>query len=633
MTAQEKINNIYGFDFPSDFFLFHKFIKRIEGDDKLKGKYDQGLGLLSMYPGPPFAIFDDDFNTEQKDIIETGRFAADPPEFFTVLYGDTDGLHWGYYIDEPSAAQPTFWVASYYAKDAFSIGANNRTLFEESRERLESYYQNHVDDLISKNDEEELVYAKEQVRLLERLREILMEYETGDRKEVGRKYEEKYRDSYPRKTIASTRCDIGIVADESLFRPLPGKDKFKIWNYHPNETEAQQLHEMALEAIAQGFPATALKIGKDLWIYQEYNRITHEILHAAYTSMGRLILSGILEKYCMAKGILHTPEFQAELEQADTLEILDLSYKKIADLPEEISRFKPLKILFLSGNELDYLPEGIGHLSQLEFLGLTNNNFIEAPEIIGQLERLKTLHLSKNAITELPDSFIGLKNLEELHLEHTRLSEFPMVICSLKKLKKLIITGSRFSALPDELNQLENLEELEIRSASGNWIMEFPQKLDNLKRLKKLRFYSKYNDNHPPFPLSFCDLINLEELEVSRFFEYPNEMTRLNNLTYLKINNYQLTAFPEVIFTLKNLKKLHASCCRLEGIPENISALQALEDIYLHGNKIKKIPEALALLPNLKDFNIGFNELPKKEIKKLETMLPNVNIVCGNQHV
>ncbi|MGB1216853.1 MAG: ADP-ribosylation family protein, partial [Saprospiraceae bacterium] len=138
MTAQNQIKNIYGFDFPSDFFSFYKFIERINNDKELVGEYNKGLGLLGMYPGKIFDVFNSDFNSRNLDLIKEGRYEADPPEFFTVLQGDTDGLHWGYYFDAPSTQTVELWVASYYARDAFSISANNHTLFEEAREQLES---------------------------------------------------------------------------------------------------------------------------------------------------------------------------------------------------------------------------------------------------------------------------------------------------------------------------------------------------------------------------------------------------------------------------------------------------------------------------------------------------------------
>src|SRR5439155_1451794 len=64
------------------------------------------------------------------------RYALDPPEFFTALAGDTDKLHWGYYLDDPGAG-PSGCVAYYYAADAFDLSVGGDTLFEAVRLELE----------------------------------------------------------------------------------------------------------------------------------------------------------------------------------------------------------------------------------------------------------------------------------------------------------------------------------------------------------------------------------------------------------------------------------------------------------------------------------------------------------------
>lgn len=632
--AKEHIRNIYGFDFPEDFFLFYEFAQRLADHPDLQGTYDKGLGLLNMSLMSPFRVFEPDFDPNEKDIIEDARHQADPPEFFTVLGGHTDGLHWGYYVDMPSENQPVFWVASYYSRDSYSISAGNHTLFQEARDELESSYQSYQHTLKTDQDEEELAYAAEKIKQLDIIRPILMEYETAERTETGKIYEYEYgfgNTFAERITIADTRCGMGIVAEKELYRPLPGPDMFKIWNYYPNEAMAHWLQEQAFNAIEEGFPATALKIAKDLWIYNEYNRITHEIMHAAYGALGRPILQKVLKKYCMAKSLLDDPDFQHALQTADRQTELYLTWKKISDLPADIAQFKNLKHLDLAGNELDCLPDEIGQLSQLESLDLMCNNFNTVPEVIGQLRQLKVLKLSTNGILELPDVLHQLENLEELYLANTRFWTFPKVICSFKKLKKLVITRSKFSAIPDELNQLEQLEELEIRAGTDTPIITFPKSLSNLKRLKTLKFSSYYDDDYPPFPAAFCELENLEALEIARFFDYPAAFANLQKLTYLKIGNYRLTAFPKVIFKLKNLKKLYASCCRIAALPEELGQLQALEKIHLHGNRISKIPAVLAQLPNLKHFNIGYNDLPKSEVERLKALLPNVKLTYGHQ--
>ena len=59
------------------------------------------------------------------------RYYLDPPEFFTVLAGNVDRLHYGYYLDDPADGRGC--VASYYADDAFELSADGDDLFEAVR--------------------------------------------------------------------------------------------------------------------------------------------------------------------------------------------------------------------------------------------------------------------------------------------------------------------------------------------------------------------------------------------------------------------------------------------------------------------------------------------------------------------
>jgi Leucine-rich repeat (LRR) protein len=67
------------------------------------------------------------------------------------------------------------------------------------------------------------------------------------------------------------------------------------------------------------------------------------------------------------KGIKHLKlsdnltEFPTEiLELADTLEILDLSFNKLKQLPVDFNKLKHLKIAFFSDNLFEELPEVLG---------------------------------------------------------------------------------------------------------------------------------------------------------------------------------------------------------------------------------------------------------------------------------
>lgn len=118
MTAQEHIRNIYGFDFPTSFYEFYEFAQRLNEHPALQRKYEKGLGMIGMYLAEPFDVFKADFDPNKQDMVETVRHYNDPPEFFTILSGDTDGLHWGFYIDQPTGNPYDIWVASYYSRDA-----------------------------------------------------------------------------------------------------------------------------------------------------------------------------------------------------------------------------------------------------------------------------------------------------------------------------------------------------------------------------------------------------------------------------------------------------------------------------------------------------------------------------------
>ena len=68
------------------------------------------------------------------------RYYDDPPEFFTVFSGDTDGLHWGYWFDDPDNS-PSCCVAEYFSRDAFELTEDGETLFEAFRLQLEGHYE------------------------------------------------------------------------------------------------------------------------------------------------------------------------------------------------------------------------------------------------------------------------------------------------------------------------------------------------------------------------------------------------------------------------------------------------------------------------------------------------------------
>src|SRR4051812_30149860 len=123
----------YGFDFPDDFYRFWEFANRLSPLDPLNA-LSEPLGITLV---GPFEILAGRFDgrVPLHSLLLHWRYHDDPPEFFTVLAGGGDGLHWGYYLDDPDSGSGC--VASYYAREEYELSADGDTLFEAVRLHLE----------------------------------------------------------------------------------------------------------------------------------------------------------------------------------------------------------------------------------------------------------------------------------------------------------------------------------------------------------------------------------------------------------------------------------------------------------------------------------------------------------------
>src|SRR4051812_12166300 len=133
---RRQLREMYGFDFPDDLFRFWEFANRVKPLEPLSALAE----ATETHLVGPFEVLAGRFDgrTPRYSLLLHWRYYDDPPEFFTVLAGGTDGLHWGYYLDDP--ASPAGCVASYYANDAFEFSVNGDDLFEAVRLSLEYHH-------------------------------------------------------------------------------------------------------------------------------------------------------------------------------------------------------------------------------------------------------------------------------------------------------------------------------------------------------------------------------------------------------------------------------------------------------------------------------------------------------------
>jgi hypothetical protein len=205
-----------------------------------------------------------------------------------VAYGRTDGLHWGYYVDDPQS--PTFPVVAYYSRDGLQLTIVGETLFDALREEVELLYRDCLDNL--EHDPEYKDSYQRRLDHLARVRERVQTYATGDRDEVGGEYLAKYGalSGLSRRVVAPTRDGMGIVVPDGTYQPLRGEDSFQIWNYRPTSQEVEAKSGEARQVLAQGYPGAALKLGKDLWGYPDFREASYALLEAAYAALGRELL-------------------------------------------------------------------------------------------------------------------------------------------------------------------------------------------------------------------------------------------------------------------------------------------------------------------------------------------------------
>ncbi len=417
-------------------------------------------------------------------------------------------------------------------------------------------------------------YYENQLKQLTIIREILKSYDTNDIQEIGAAYYDKYNSIRYDKCIAKTRGKEGIVALESQYRRYKGQEDFNIWNYQPDENRVRVLQKEAQQAIAEGFPATALKIGKDLWVYHKYNLYIHQILAAAYIALERPILLSILRKYIAKKNILDLLEFQDALKAPMDQITLKLYGKRLYELSKEIGVFKNLEKLDLEANELTSLPLQMGELTQLKELNLNSNKFISLPNVIGRLEQLKEFRLQRNNLKKLPDTFGQLQNLEKLYFLDAKFERFPKAICSLKKLKTLCIRFTEFEVLPEAIG----------------------------------------------------DLLNLEKLILQGFDRFPETIKQLKKLEELTLINHRMPVLPAFIFQLKGLKALSITNGNMTKLPSAIGTLSAIELLSLSRNQLEILPPEIIQLKHLKWLRLSKNRCSEKELEQYEKWLPNVKI-------
>lgn len=306
--------------------------------------------------------------------------------------------------------------------------------------------------------------------------------------------------------------------------------------------------------------------------------------------------------------ILAKEAIVALLDDADSVEELDLSDKKLSEFPEELFAFPSLKILHLGNNNISDLPADIDRLSGLEVLSLrgnpikelparltkmglrvldlSNTEVVELPQAFGDLQTLEELTLER-CPASLPPSFRALSNLERLDLSSRRgdMQPIPEEIFSVTSLRHLSLAFSSWTEIPDELLQLRALEELDLYSALGG-ITELPD-LSALPALRVLRLPGNRQCSRPYPPHDVMQIAlgcsELEELSLDRWGERESTLDGESMVVRTDV-----TLEPDAFSRVTKLRTIDLSFNGLESLPESFFALQHLEEVDLSHNRLDR---------------------------------------------
>ncbi|XP_030858740.1 PH domain leucine-rich repeat-containing protein phosphatase 2 isoform X3 [Gorilla gorilla gorilla] len=149
------------------------------------------------------------------------------------------------------------------------------------------------------------------------------------------------------------------------------------------------------------------------------------------------------------------------------LEVLDLQHNALTRLPDTLfSKALNLRYLNASANSLESLPSACTEeesLSMLQLLYLTNNLLTDQciPVLVGHLH-LRILHLANNQLQTFPASKLNkLEQLEELNLSGNKLKTIPTTIANCKRLHTLVAHSNNISIFP-EILQLPQIQFVDL---------------------------------------------------------------------------------------------------------------------------------------------------------------------------
>ena len=114
---------------------------------------------------------------------------------------------------------------------------------------------------------------------------------------------------------------------------------------------------------------------------------------------------------------------ETALVHPDSVFSLFLGYKKLTEVPIEITKFKNLIVLDFGENDIKEIPLFVFNLSKLQRLGFSHNDISVIPHDISKLKYLTSFKIWNNNITSVPDALLDLPNIQIIEVKGNPISK------------------------------------------------------------------------------------------------------------------------------------------------------------------------------------------------------------------
>ncbi|XP_078676307.1 uncharacterized protein LOC144913436 [Branchiostoma floridae x Branchiostoma belcheri] len=275
---------------------------------------------------------------------------------------------------------------------------------------------------------------------------------------------------------------------------------------------------------------------------------------------------------------------RSRMKDTDSSKELDLSNKRLEEIPPDVFSIKEVEILDVSDNPLESIPVNIASLSNLKEMRAAGCDLKEVSGNISRCTYLRKIDFSRNP----------------------HIATLPATMKQLGYLKYLALSGCELKSLPKNLTLLATIETLD---ASKNVLTTLPSEVSGLKRMKVLILNDNAFESIPKYIKSLGRLDSLE-MKRNKLNNHQGDLV-LNVPSKLKIldleDNCSLSLVPEGLQNLEVIEGLNFSYCGIETLPDSIGQIPTLKEIHLAGNKLRTLPDSFGRLLNLETLDLEGN--------------------------